>query len=253
MVRGHDPINPGSIHPADQPRQASVGMKPPNALLALTDGPRALADMACLGVAAPLLRRMPKSRGNHSVMVIPGFLGDDAGNGPLIRYLRELGYFATGWGQGRNLGTASFDPESLRAKLEELLVKGDGRVSLVGHSLGGIYAREIARMDPHIVRQVITLGSPFGRGHRNASHPARLYRRLNPVEAPGDHDDTLWMPPPVPTTAIYTRGDGVVNWRTSLQEGNHAHVHNIEVLGSHIGLNMNAAVWYWVARKLAQI
>ena len=55
------------------------------------------------------------------------------------------------------------------------------------------------------------------------------------------------------TTAIYTRGDGVVNWRTSRQEGNYGHVHNIEVLGSHIGLNLNAAVWYWVAKKLAQI
>jgi pimeloyl-ACP methyl ester carboxylesterase len=251
MVPGYDRITPHAIRRASC-RQPLVNMKPPHALLALTDGPRALADMACLGAAVPLLRRMPGSRGKHSVMVIPGFLGDDPGNGPLIRYLRGLGYIATGWGQGRNLGTASFDRESLRARLEALLVKGDGKLSLVGHSLGGIYAREIARMDPHIVQQVITLGSPFGRGHRNASHPARLYRRLNPSDAPDNDDDTLWIPPPVPTTAIYTKGDGVVNWRTSVQEGDYAHVHNIEVLGSHIGLNLNAAVWYWVAKKLAQ-
>jgi pimeloyl-ACP methyl ester carboxylesterase len=230
-----------------------MNLKPPNALLALTDGPRALADVACLGVAAPLLRRMPKARGNQSVMVIPGFMGDDAGNGPLIRYLRGLGYVATGWRQGRNMGTASFTEQSLRAELERLLAKGDGKVSLVGHSLGGIYAREIARMEPEIIHQVITLGSPFGKGHANASHPSRLYRRLNPADSGSDRDDALWLPPPVPTTAIYTRGDGIVNWRTSKQEGDHAHVDNIEVPGSHIGLNVNAAVWYWIAKQLSRI
>lgn len=230
-----------------------MSLKPPNALLALTDGPRALADAACLGLASPLLRRLPGAKGKHSVMVIPGFLGDDRGNAPLIRFLRGLGYIATGWQQGRNLGPGSFSAESLRAAMTDLLDKGGGKVSLVGHSLGGIYAREIARREPGVVHQVITLGSPFGRGHAGASHPSRLYRRLNPQRDPRDIEEVLSMPPPVPTTAIYTRADGVVNWRTSMQEGHHANVHNIEVLGSHIGLNVNAAVWYWVAKKLAQI
>jgi pimeloyl-ACP methyl ester carboxylesterase len=228
-----------------------VNLQPPHALLALTDAPRALADVACLGLASPLLRRLPKARSEHGVMVIPGFLGDDRGNGPLIRFLRELGYRAKGWGQGRNLGVRGFDQQQLQAAIEALAAAGDGQVSLVGHSLGGIYAREIARRAPGTIRQVITLGSPFGRGHSQASHASRLYRRLNPQSPPADHDDTLWVPPPVPTTAIYTRADGVVNWRTSLQEGDYAHVHNIEVLGSHTGLNLNAAVWYWIAKKLA--
>lgn len=227
-------------------------LNPPNALLALTDGPRALADIACLGLAAPLLRRMPRAPGKRSVMVIPGFMGDDRGNGPLIRFLRELGYITIGWGQGRNLGVSSFDEAGLRDALATLATAGDGKVSLLGHSLGGIYAREIARMEPDTIHQVITLGSPFGKGHQNASHASRLYRRLNPDSDPRD-DDSLSIPPPVPTTAIYTRADGVVNWRTSMQDGNHPNVHNIEVLGSHIGLNLNAAVWYWVARKLAKI
>ena len=229
-----------------------MSIKPPHALLALTDGPRALADAACLSMLAPLLRRLPRAPGKRSVMVIPGFLGDDRGNAPLIRFLRDLGYITTGWGQGRNLGPTSFNSESLRNALEVLAAAGDGKLTLVGHSLGGIYAREIARMDPTTVHQVITLGSPFGKGHRQASHASRMYQRLNPDADPRDDDDSLSTPPPVPTTAIYTRGDGVVNWRTSMQDGDHPHVHNIEVLGSHIGLNLNAAVWYWVAKKLAR-
>lgn len=230
-----------------------MSLKPPHLLLALSDGPRALADAACLQLASPLLHRLPKTGRRRSVMIIPGFLGDDRGNGPLIRYLRHLGYTASGWQQGRNLGPQSFTEDSLSAAMEPLIKAGDGKVSLVGHSLGGIYAREIARMEPQKIHQVITLGSPFGRGHQQASHASRLYQRLNPQPDARDDNDGLSIPPPVPTTAIYTKADGVVNWKTSLQHGDDHQVHNIEVLGSHIGLNLNAAVWFWVAKKLAEV
>jgi pimeloyl-ACP methyl ester carboxylesterase len=227
-------------------------MQPPNILLAVSDAPRALADVAVLGMAAPLLRKLPRASHKRSVMVIPGFLGDDRGNRPLIKFLRHLGYNATGWQQGRNLGVASFSEDALNDAMEPLIKAGNGKVSLIGHSLGGIYAREIARAEPDRVSQVITLGSPFGKGRQDASHANRLYKRLNPQQDIRDDEDTLSVPPPVPTTAIYTKGDGVVNWRTSLQSGDDHDVHNIRVAGSHIGLNLNAAVWYWVAKKLAQ-
>ena len=230
-----------------------MSLQPTPLVLALSDGPRALADATVLNMAAPLLRKLPKTTHKHSVMVIPGFLGDDRGNGPLIRFLRHLGYTASGWKQGRNLGPQSFTEDSLRDAMEPLLEAGGGKVSLVGHSLGGIYAREIARTEPGVIHQVITLGSPFGRGHRQASHANRLYQRLNPQPNERDTDDGLNAPPPVPTTAIYTRGDGVVNWRTSLQQGYGHEVHNIRVVGSHIGLNVNAAVWFWIAKKLAEV
>ena len=228
-------------------------MKPPHLLLALSDAPRALADAAFLSIAAPLLRKLPRARARQSVMVIPGFLGNDIGNRHLIHFLRHLGYNAMGWQQGRNLGPQSFTEDSLREAMEPLIAAGDGKVALVGHSLGGIYAREIARMEPERIQQVITLGSPFGRGHRDASHASRLYQQLNPQPDVREDDDSLVIPPPVPTTAIYTKGDGVVNWRTSLQPGEGHHVHNIRVAGSHIGLNLNAAVWFWVAKKLAEV
>jgi pimeloyl-ACP methyl ester carboxylesterase len=220
-------------------------------LLALSDAPRAVVDAAVLKMAGPLLKKMPRAPSDRSVMVIPGFLGDDRGNQPLIRFLQQLGYTASGWQQGRNLGTGSFSGDKLTHTLAWLAQAGGGQVSLVGHSLGGIYAREIARMEPGVIRQVITLGSPFGKGHESASHASRLYQRLNPETRPHENEELLSTPPPVPTTAIYTKGDGVVNWRTSLQQGSDHHVHNIEVLGSHIGLNLNAAVWYWIAKKLA--
>jgi pimeloyl-ACP methyl ester carboxylesterase len=230
-----------------------VNLKPPNALLALSDGPRALADAACLAVAAPFLRKLPKANGKQSVMVLPGFLGSDEGNGPLIRFLRDLGYTTKGWGQGRNLGVEGFDRDELERRIEALALAGNGKVSLVGHSLGGIYAREIAREGPEWVHQVITLGSPFSGGDQHTSHASRLYQRLNPQKTPQERSSSLSFFNDTATTEIYTKADGVVNWRTSCQEGSYAHVHNIEVMGSHIGLNLNAAVWYWVAKKLAQI
>ena len=226
-------------------------MKPPNLLLALSDAPRALTDAIFLKIATPLLRKLPPTQRPQSVMVIPGFLGDDRGNRPLIEFLRHLGHTAVGWDQGRNMGTQSFDEGGLRKSMASLIAAGNGKITLVGHSLGGIYAREIARSEPDSIEQVITLGSPFGRGRQNASHANRLYQRLNPQPDERGNEDTLATPPPVPTTAIYTKADGVVNWRTSVQAGSNHHVHNIEVLGSHIGLNVNAAVWYWIAKKLS--
>jgi len=226
-------------------------VKPPPMILALTDAPRALLDVAFMRLAEPWLQHMPAARDRHSVLVLPGFLGDDLGNGPLIRYLRELGYLASGWRQGRNLGTSSFDQGLLTQLIGKLAESGGGRVSLIGHSLGGLYAREIARQQPDSIRQVITLGSPFGPGHDAGSHATRLYRQLNPSPDAESGERALTEPPPVPTTAIYTRGDGVVNWRTSRQAGDFPQVKNIRVPGSHIGLNRNALVWYWIARKLA--
>ncbi len=225
-------------------------MNPPHALLALTDAPRAIVDMTVLRVASPLLDRMPRPGYRHSVMVLPGFMGSDVGNQPLINYLRRLGYNARGWKQGRNLGTSSFSEDRLRQEMSDLALQGGGTLSLIGHSLGGLYAREIARAEPELVRQVITLGSPFGPGHESGSHAWRLYQRLNPEQPSSERGLALAEPPPVPTTAIFTRADGIVNWRTSKQEGNYPHVHNIEVLGSHIGLNLNVGVWYWLAKKL---
>jgi pimeloyl-ACP methyl ester carboxylesterase len=226
-------------------------MKAPNLCLTLSELPRVLVEAACLRLSKPLLGRAPGGDG-HGVMVIPGFMGDDPYNQPLVDFLNGLGYRASGWHLGRNLGPGSVSLEELQGKIKRMA--DGGKISLIGHSLGGIYAREIARQMPGTVRQVISLGTPFGEGRDSGSIASRLYRKLNP----GDQTDQeqlarqkeLATAPPVPTTSIYSKSDGVVNWRTSIQHQGHAKTQNIQVIGSHCGLTLNPAVWYLIANRL---
>jgi pimeloyl-ACP methyl ester carboxylesterase len=212
-----------------------------------------MMEFAGLLMSKSLLDKLPRGDG-HGVMVIPGFMSDDPFNQSLVNFLNGLGYRASGWQMGRNLGPSSFSVDDLKVKLERLGNAGRGKVSLIGHSLGGIYAREIARMEPDFIRQVISLGTPFGEGRDTGSNASRLYQQLNPNDN-SDLDlqaqqEELALAPPVPTTSIYTKTDGVVNWRTSIQGRDHHQTQNIEVLGSHCGLTLNPAVWYLVADRL---
>jgi pimeloyl-ACP methyl ester carboxylesterase len=214
-----------------------------------------MVEVASLRLCRPLLQRAPTGDG-HAVMVLPGFMGDDPYNRALLDFLTGRGYLARGWHLGRNLGPGSISLEDLAIELKRLGRRSGGKVSLIGHSLGGIYAREMARQYPEAVRQVITLGSPFGEGRDRGSNAHRLFQRLNPGrEADAGHlamQQTLAVAPPVPTTSIYTRGDGIVNWRTSIQKKDHPKIQNIEVIGSHCGLTLNPAVWYLIADRLRQ-
>ncbi|MDP4790210.1 MAG: alpha/beta hydrolase [Haliea sp.] len=224
---------------------------PPSALLALTEAHRAVVEVVSLRLTRRLLNKAPRGDG-HPVMVLPGFLGADGYNAGFRRYLTGLGYAVHGWGLGRNLGPREGVLESLEARMAFLSERYDGPISLVGHSLGGIFARELARQFPDRVRQVISLGSPFGEGRMIASYPARLFTALNPPDELPIDEGILHLAPPVPTTAIYSRGDGVVNWQTTLQRDGHARTQNIEVRGSHCGMTFNPAIWYLVADRLAQ-
>ncbi len=224
---------------------------PPSALLALTEAHRAVVEVVSLRLTRRLLNKAPRGDG-HPVMVLPGFLGADGYNAGFRRYLTGLGYAVHGWGLGRNLGPREGVLESLEARMTFLSERYDGPISLVGHSLGGIFARELARQFPDRVRQVISLGSPFGEGRMIASYPARLFTALNPPDELPIDEGILHLAPPVPTTAIYSRGDGVVNWQTTLQRDGHARTQNIEVRGSHCGMTFNPAIWYLVADRLAQ-
>jgi pimeloyl-ACP methyl ester carboxylesterase len=201
---------------------------------------------------SPLLMRAPKGDG-HPVLALPGFLASDLSMAPMRRYLRELGYDAYAWKMGRNIGGFSRLRAALRDRLEEINTSTGRKVSVVGWSLGGVYARDLALQAPDLVRCVVTLGSPFANDVR-ATNATRLYEALS-GETVGDDAElrkAIAGDLPVPATSIYSRTDGVVNWRTCLLRPSDT-AENIEVhLASHTGLGVNAAALWAVADRLAQ-
>jgi pimeloyl-ACP methyl ester carboxylesterase len=225
-------------------------VQPPCWLLSATDVPRATYEAFSLLSTPAWFAALPRGDG-HPVMVLPGFAGSDDYNRPLIQFLKQLGYHAVGWKQGRNLGHSILDPHRLGMRVAKLHEHEGRRISLVGHSLGGVFAREAARRHPERVRQVISLGSPIGRNRGGASRLDAVYFSLNRV--PGQTDEAQWhIAPPVPTTAVYSRGDGILDWRVALQCDGHPQTENIEVWGSHNGMTLNPMVWMLLANRLAQ-
>jgi pimeloyl-ACP methyl ester carboxylesterase len=197
---------------------------------------------------------LPRGDG-HPVVLFPGLASDQRALGPLKGLCRRLGYQPHDWGRGFNTG-----PEGdVDAWIDELagdvhaLLGGEAHsASLVGWSLGGIYAREVARRLPGRVRQVITIGTPFA-GTAEHTHAGLAYRLLNGNEPTLDAalQRRLAEAPPVPATSIFSRSDGVVAWQACLQRGPGLH-ENVEVSGSHCGLGWNAEVFAIVADRLAQ-
>jgi pimeloyl-ACP methyl ester carboxylesterase len=165
----------------------------------------------------------------------------------LRHFLRRLGYHVHGWSLGRNVPSERVRA-GLAARVEELVARhGSRRISLVGWSLGGIYARQIALVVPASVRQVITLGSPFADTPGEESHPGAMLRLLL-----GDRPSPQLEqgPLPMPSTAIFTRTDGIVPWRASRGETG-PRSESIEVVASHCGLGHHPAVLWAVADRLA--
>jgi len=201
---------------------------------------------------SPLLMRARKGDG-HPVLTLPGFLASDLSMAPMRRYLRELGYDAYAWKMGRNVGGVARMRAALRDRLAEIHASTGRKVSVVGWSLGGIFARDLALQAPDLVRCVVTLGSPFANDVR-ATNVTRLYEALSgeAVEDDSELRKAIAGDLPVPATSIYSRSDGIVNWRTCLQRPSDT-AENIEVyLASHTGLGVNAAALWAVADRLAQ-
>ena len=196
------------------------------ALLAL-EAPRAVGELGVLAAAAPLLAGSPRGDG-HTVLVMPGLGATDVSTRPLRRFLRRLGYDVHGWQLGRNAGPTAAMLDGVDRRFVDLHGRGGLPVSLVGWSMGGIFARRLARMNPEQVRQVITLGSPF--------------RMMS-----GTRSSELSMP----STAIYSKTDGVAPWAACC-DGSGARHESIEVVGSHCGLGHHPAVLHVVADRLAQ-
>jgi hypothetical protein len=198
---------------------------------------------------------LPRGDG-HPVVIFPGLAGERHSVGPLKKFCERLGYQVYDWGRGFNTGPqgdADRWIDELAHDIFRLAAPHQQTVSLIGWSLGGIYAREVGKKLGPRVRQVITLGTPFG-GAAERNNVTWLYRLLNGEKtAP----DAAWMArmataPDVPTTSIFSRSDGVVVWQACLQDGNRHDTENVEVDGSHCGLGWNVDVLTLIADRLSQ-
>lgn len=161
---------------------------------------------------APAARRIAEARkgDGRAVMVIPGFMARDVFTLRLRRLLALAGYAPHGWGLGLNRGATPDLLDRLTARLDALALAEGTPVSVIGWSLGGLYAREVAKLRPGIVDRVITLGSPFS-GDLRANRAWKLYEFLNrhPVDRPPIAVE-LTRKPPVRTFALWSANDGIV-------------------------------------------
>ncbi len=226
--------------------------RPPSRFWTLTEG-RAFFELGAFYMTRPLLSHLAKGDG-HAVQVLPGFMATNASTVPMRRLLNELGYDAHGWDSGRNVRVDNALIARLENQLKRLNDKTGRKVSLVGWSLGGVLARELAKLHPDRVRLVISLGSPIcdDRNHTNASRLFELLNGKEPEPMRGGRFRSLGEAPPVPTTSILTKTDGIVHWRGSVQKPTQTPSENIAVYASHIGLGVNPSVMIAVADRLAQ-
>jgi len=204
-----------------------------------------------------LTRRWPAlPRGDgHAVVVFPGLAGAARSTRPILELCNALGYEAVDWGLGLNRGPRGDVKrwlDDLAAHVDALTSKHTTRISLIGWSLGGLYAREVAKIIPRRVRCVITLGTPFA-GTPEQTNVGWMYRALNGQPLTADQALLLRLrtAPTMPTTSIYSRTDGVVAWQACLNDPL-PHLENVEVVGSHLGLGFNASAHAIIADRLSR-
>lgn len=226
--------------------------KPPSRFWTYTEG-RAMFELAAFFASMPVLSGLPRGDG-HSVLVLPGFMATNTSTAPMRRLLSGLGYDAHGWESGRNLKVNETMLRSLDAQLTRLFEQSERKVSIIGWSLGGVLAREIAKLHPEKVRLVVSLGSPLSndRGYSSASHLFELLNGKEPELIQDGKFDALHEAPPVPTTSILTKTDGIVHWHASVQEAGEHPSENIVVHASHCGLGVNPSVMIALADRLSQ-
>jgi pimeloyl-ACP methyl ester carboxylesterase len=219
--------------------------------LLLTEPARALAGLASLPLAAPWLALAPRGDG-HAVLVLPGMLASDSSTAVLRGFLRALGYQTQGWDLGRNVGPTAEVLDGLPRVLAGLASQSGGAVSVIGWSLGGIYARELARQHPALVRRVITLGSPFALIDPRQSHADRAFQRRTRLYATErvPTREELRRPIAVPSTAVYSRRDGIVAWQACIEPESGLH-QNVEVRCAHLGFGVDPATLWLIADRLA--
>lgn len=233
-------------------QQGGLSKKGPSLFWTLTEGSRASFELGSFFMLRRLMKRLPKGDG-HPVIFFPGFVASDRSTKPMRKLFSDLGYATYGWGLGRNLVYNESREAKMQALLKKVYKKHGEKVSIVGWSLGGLFAREVAKAKPEYVRSVISLGSPIS-GDPDHSNAGALFKYFN--GEPDAHMQArmkaMNVAPPVPTTSIFTKADGIVAWKGSVQRQGKTPSENILVPASHIGLGVNPLVMYALADRLAQ-
>jgi pimeloyl-ACP methyl ester carboxylesterase len=166
---------------------------------------------------------------------------------PLAGYLRRCGHDVFDSNLGLNVGRVEADTEELSTRVLDLAADRNRQVSLIGWSLGGLVAREVAREHPRSVARVVTFGAPLeGPSYSSvgflwtAQRRQAITRMLESARA---------TPITVPITAIYSRTDGIVDWRSTIDRYNDDVTH-IEVDSPHLTMGLDPKVWRAVAAAL---
>ena len=177
----------------------------------------------------------------HPILVIPGFMASDRSTEPMVKLFNRIGFTAYNWGYGRNYGEIE-NLKLLSERLDIIFEKHQQKISVIGWSLGGVYARELAKEKTHMVRQVITLGSPFA-GITEPNNATWFFEWVNGKRFKEIHNEwieRLPEPAPVPTSALYSKEDGIVPWQVCMEKMEDEIHENIEIRGSHFGMGINA-------------
>ncbi len=239
-------------HPTALDSRPPESFHRPSTLLFATEAIRATAELAGFAAALPMLKRQSKGDG-RPVFVLPGFTASDASTQPMRWLLRELGYNTFGWNQGVNLGPTPKVIDGMFARFETIRRQTGQPITVIGWSLGGLYARAIVERCANDVRHVITMGSPFRLAIGDQTNAGALFQMLNnrtrDENAKALRTDGYRGAPVVPSTSIFTTLDGVVPWRSCLDEPGTIS-ENLEVRGSHTGLGHNPAAILAICDRL---
>ena len=244
-------------------------LRPPRLTHSLLEFGRVFLEMGSSAVLGPVLNSLPEGDG-HTIMTIPGFMGADGSTSRLRKFLSGRGYKAIPWGLGRN--AAEVRPGSLddflaqRRQTEELIAQrieaefhaSGQKVSLIGWSLGGLYSVALAHRYPQWIRQVITLGTPYGdpRGTALYKLMGRMYDNRVAVD---EASLARWVAYTysggelrVPVLALYSESDGIVGTGIARCEGDPRYVRNMAVMASHVGFPFNPLVFAVIANHLVE-
>ena len=236
------------------PQETVSEMRPPSKLLWAAEVPRAALTLLSLLRSRAMLGDVPRGDG-RPILLLPGLFNSDRSNVVLRRYLSGLGYRTDGWGLGRNFGTRAIGPdaEKLFARIRALHAETGQPVTLIGISLGGIMARFAAQRLPGLVREVITVSSPFA-GSPRATNVWRAFELIT-----GDRIDSARVtaqgqeaaaPLGVRSTAIWSRSDGLVNGRICRGTGDPL-ARDIEIRAGHLGVQLHPQALRAIAGVLA--